>query len=151
VPFYIRAGKYLTVTATEVFVTLKRPPIALFNDVNSSPPNHLRFRLSPDVVLELGARAKQAGGRMTGEAVRLDAFHESADDVPPYERLLGDAMRGDSTLFARQDAVEAAWRVVEPVIGERSLHLPLFFYQPGTWGPPESQAMIPWGWHEPVA
>jgi glucose-6-phosphate 1-dehydrogenase len=149
VPFYIRAGKYLAVTATEVFVSLKRPPFALFDDVAAAPPNHLRFRLSPHVVLELGARAKQAGDRMAGETVLLDACHESTHEKPPYERLLGDAMRGDQMLFAREDSVEAAWRVVEPVIAERSAQLPLFPYEAGTWGPRESDAMNPAGWHSP--
>jgi glucose-6-phosphate 1-dehydrogenase len=149
VPFYIRAGKYMAVTATEVFVTLKRPPFALFQDVATSPPNHVRFRLSPHVVLELGARAKQAGDRMSGETVLLDACHESAHEKPPYERLLGDAMRGDQTLFAREDSVEAAWRVVDPVIGDRSVNLPLCFYEPGSWGPREADAIIPDGWYKP--
>ena len=151
VPFYIRAGKYLAVTSTEVFVTLKRPPFTLFGDIATSPPNHLRFRLSPHVVLELGARAKQAGDSMSGETVLLDACHESAHEKPPYERLLDDAMRGDQTLFAREDSVEAAWRVVDPVIGDRSLPLPLCSYEAGSWGPRESEAMISDGWHEPLA
>ena len=149
VPFYIRAGKYLAVTATEVFVTLKRPPFALFGDVATSPPNHLRFRLSPHVVLELGARAKEAGDGMTGETVLLDACHESARERPPYERLLGDAMRGDQLLFAREDSVEAAWRVVDPVIRERSADLPFLPYEPGSWGPAQGDSMIPGGWHAP--
>jgi glucose-6-phosphate 1-dehydrogenase len=149
VPFYIRAGKYLAVTATEVFVTLKRPPFALFDDVAAAPANHVRFRLSPEVVLELGARAKEAGDSMRGVGVRLDACHESGQERPPYERLLGDAMRGDQMLFARQDSVEAAWRVVEPVIGEVGRELPLHTYEPGSWGPPASEAMIPDGWHAP--
>src|SRR6185503_11411552 len=147
VPFFIRAGKYLEVTATEVFVTLKRPPFGLFADVPASPPNHLRFRLSPHVVLELGARAKQAGDAMTGETVLLDACHESRDEKPPYERLLGDAMRGDQMLFAREDSVEAAWRVVDPVIGDRGAKLPLFPYDAGSWGPEQGASMIPDGWH----
>jgi glucose-6-phosphate 1-dehydrogenase len=151
VPFCIRAGKYLAVTATEVFVTLKRPPLALFGDVAASPPNHLRFRLSPHVVLELGARAKQAGDSMSGETVLLDACHESRREKPPYERLLGDAMRGDQMLFSREDSVVAAWGVVDPVIGDRSLALPLYSYDPGSWGPRESDAIIPDGWHAPLA
>jgi glucose-6-phosphate 1-dehydrogenase len=148
VPFYIRAGKYLGLTATEVFVTLKRPPFALFKDVESSPANHLRFRLSPQVVLELGARAKRGGDAMIGDVVLLDACHESTYDLPPYQRLLGDAMRGDQMLFAREDSVEAAWRVVEPVIGEAGAALPFHFYEPGSWGPPEAAAMVAGGWHE---
>ncbi len=149
VPFYIRAGKYMAVTSTEVFITLKRPPFALFPDVATSPANHLRFRLSPQVVLELGARAKKAGDAMQGERVLLDACHESAREKPPYERLLGDAIRGDQMLFAREDSVIAAWHVVDPVIGERSVNLPLFFYEPGSWGPSEAASMVPGGWHEP--
>jgi glucose-6-phosphate 1-dehydrogenase len=151
VPFYIRAGKYLAVTATEVFVRLKRPPFALFDDVCTAPPNHLRFRLSPEVVLELGARAKEAGDSMRGVDVRLDACRESSQERPPYERLLGDAMRGDQMLFARQDSVEAAWRVVEPVVGERGAVLPLHPYEPESWGPQASLAMTADGWHAATA
>ncbi len=150
VPFYIRAGKYLAVTATEVFVTLKRPPFALFADVTTSPPNHLRFRLSPHVVLELGARAKEAGETMTGETVLLDACHESTRETPPYERLLGDAMRGDQMLFAREDSVLAAWRVVDPVVGDHSARLPLRSYDAGSWGPSQGDSLIPSGWHAPL-
>jgi glucose-6-phosphate 1-dehydrogenase len=149
VPFFVRAGKCLATTSTEVFVTLKRPPYALFSDVGASPPNHVRFRLSPHVVLELGARAKQAGDAMTGETVLLDACHESSGDRPPYERLLGDAMRGDQLLFAREDAVMAAWRIVDPVVGDRADGLPLATYEPGSWGPNAAEALVPEGWHEP--
>ena len=153
VPFYIRAGKYLAVTATEVFVTLRRPPFRLFEDAEAPQPNHLRFRLSPEVVIELGALSKLAGDRMRGEPVMLDACHETARDKPPYQRLLGDAMRGDQMLFAREDSVEAAWRVVEPVIDKRGDHgaaLPLHTYEPRSWGPAEATAMVAGGWHEPV-
>jgi glucose-6-phosphate 1-dehydrogenase len=149
VPFYIRAGKYLAMTTTEVFVTLKRPPFALFKDIQQAEPNHVRFRLSPQVILELGARAKQSGDAMTGEVVLLDACHESTRDRPPYQRLLGDAMRGDQMLFAREDSLEAAWRVVDPVIGDRAGDLPLFHYEPGSWGPKEAEAVVPGGWHAP--
>src|SRR5205823_6547898 len=143
VPFYIRAGKCLATTATEVLVTLKRPPYQLFNDVAAAPPNHVRFRLSPHVVLELGARAKRSGDAMAGERVLLDACHESSADKPPYERLLGDAMRGDQMLFAREDSVLAAWRVVDPVIADRGASLPLETYQPGTWGPARANEWMP--------
>jgi glucose-6-phosphate 1-dehydrogenase len=149
VPFYIRAGKCLAATANEVFVTLKRPPFQLFSDVVTSPPNHVRFRLSPHVVLELGARAKKPGDAMLGENVLLDACHESAAERPPYERLLGDAMRGDQMLFAREDSVLPAWGVVDPVVGDHAAGLPLHTYEPGTWGPREADALIPQGWHEP--
>jgi glucose-6-phosphate 1-dehydrogenase len=150
VPFYVRAGKQLAVTSTEVFVTLKRPPHLLFDDVQIAAPNHVRFRLSPHVVLELGARAKLPGDALVGEKVLLDACHESTREKPPYQRLLGDAMRGDQMLFAREDSVLATWRVVDPVIGERSLALPIYMYPPGSWGPAEAQLLLPEGWHNPV-
>ncbi len=124
VPFYIRAGKCLPVTATEVLIELKRPPLALFPDCTAAPPNHFRFRLSPQVVLW------------------------RTDDMAPYERLLGDAMRGDQMLFAREDSVEEAWRVVEPVLGRTT---PIFKYQPGSWGPAEADCLLQDGarWHSP--
>jgi len=147
VPFFIRTGKCLAVTATEVFVELKRPPHLLFDDVVASPPNHVRFKLSPEVILELGARAKKPGEAMTGEAVRLDACHQHTSDVPPYQRLLGDALRGDQMLFARQDAVEDAWRIVDPALDQ---HGPVHQYAPGSWGPKEADALIgEGGWHQP--
>jgi glucose-6-phosphate 1-dehydrogenase len=146
VPFYIRAGKCLAVTATEVLVELKPPPHVLFGD-HSAAPNYFRFRLSPHVVLALGARAKRPGEAMVGEAVQLIACHEQGDEMAPYERLLGDAMRGDQTLFAREDAVEAAWRVVDPVLGRTT---PLHIYEPGSWGPPEAAGLLDAGhWHDP--
>jgi glucose-6-phosphate 1-dehydrogenase len=132
VPFFIRAGKHLPVTATEVLVELKRPPVNVFADCANAPPNHFRFRLSPEVVLSLAARAKRAGDGMQGEDVHLVARHEPADERAPYERLLDDALRGDPTLFAREDSVQEAWRVVDPVLGPCT---PLHHYEPGTWGP----------------
>jgi glucose-6-phosphate 1-dehydrogenase len=148
VPFYIRAGKCLPVTATEVLVELKRPPLILFPDCAAAPPNHFRFRLSPQVVLSLGARAKLPGEAMRGEDVELIACHDQTDEMTPYERLLGDAMRGDQMLFARQDSVEEAWRVVEPVLGRAT---PLFQYESGTWGPAEADRLLQdgAGWHNP--
>jgi glucose-6-phosphate 1-dehydrogenase len=151
VPFYIRAGKCLRATVNEVFVALKRPPFRLFDDVSKAPPNHLRFRLSPHVLLELGARAKRPGDAMIGESVTLDAHHETSADRPPYERLLGDAMRGDQLLFAREDSVIPAWRVVDPVVADRAARLPTYPYEPGSWGPSEASELIPGGWHEPPA
>ena len=148
VPIYIRTGKGLPVTATEVFVALKRPPHAVFDDVPVSPSNHLRFRLSPDVVIELGARAKKPGDGNSGEEVNLDACRSTENIVPPYQRLLGDAMRGDSTLFARTDAVQASWRVVAPVIASP---LPVSDYAQGTWGPEAAATFVPGAsWHNPV-
>jgi len=147
VPFYIRAGKLLPITATEVSVELKRPPQLLFADVASSHPNHFRFRLSPHVELGLAARAKRPGESMAGEDVQLVACHEHGDEMAPYERLLRDAMRGDQTLFAREDSVEDAWRVVDPVLGGTT---PVHPYEPGTWGPGEAQALLDGaGWHDP--
>ena len=146
VPFYIRAGKCLPVTATEVLVELKRPPIALFPDCAQAPPNHFRFRLSPHVVLSLGARAKLPG-EMRGEDVELIACHDQRDEMAPYERLLSDAMRGDQMLFAREDSVEEAWRVVDPVLGNAT---PLYQYESGTWGPAEADHLLTnGGWFNP--
>jgi glucose-6-phosphate 1-dehydrogenase len=147
VPIYIRTGKCLATSATEVFVALKHPPHTLFDDVHDAPPNHVRFRLSPDVVIELGARAKHPGESMVGDAVDLDACRSVSAHVPAYQRLLGDAMRGDQLLFARADAVEEAWRVVEPALINRP---PIHFYPPGTWGPKEAGTFIPRArWHDP--
>jgi glucose-6-phosphate 1-dehydrogenase len=130
-----------------VFVALKHPPHTLFDDVHDAPPNHVRFRLSPDVVIELGARAKHPGESMVGDAVDLDACRSVSAHVPAYQRLLGDAMRGDQLLFARADAVEEAWRVVEPALINRP---PIHFYPPGTWGPKEAGTFIPRArWHDP--
>jgi glucose-6-phosphate 1-dehydrogenase len=149
VPFCIRAGKNLPVTATEVDVTLKRPPLELFGPIGIEQANSFRIRLSPDVFLALRLRAKVPGQAMTGEEVELVARHHAGDELTPYERLLGDAMRGDPTLFTRQDAVEAAWRVVDPVLGDVT---PVHEYEPGTWGPPEADAIVRdlGGWHRPA-
>ncbi len=147
VPIFIRTGKRLAASATEVFVALKRPPHTMFDDDPATPGNHVRFRLSPDVLIELGTRAKRPGEAMVGEAVDLDACRSVAADVPAYQRLLGDAMRGDQLLFARSDAVEEAWRVVEPVLVDRPR---LHFYEPGTWGPAEANDVITGAkWHDP--
>jgi glucose-6-phosphate 1-dehydrogenase len=147
VPFYIRAGKHLPVTATEVLVELKRPPVSVFADCDAARPNHFRFRLSPQVVLSLGARSKLPGERMRGEDVDLIACHDQSDDMAPYERLLGDAMRGDQTLFAREDTVLEAWRIVDPVVGRAT---PLHEYEPGTWGPAAAGRLVgARGWHDP--
>ena len=148
VPFFLRAGKRLPVTATEVVVTLKRPPQAVFDEIEPQQSNFLRFRLSPNVVIALGARAKVPGEPMIGEDVELIARHHSGDEMAPYERLLGDAMCGDATLFAREDGVEAAWRVVDPVLGDVT---PVYCYKPGTWGPREANALVARqrGWHNP--
>src|SRR5947209_3069517 len=148
VPVYIRAGKCLPVTTAEVFVQLKPPPRMVFDEDQQGRPNYLRFRVSPDVFISLGARAKKAGEAMVGEEVELVARHQSPDEMAPYERLLGDAMRGDQRLFAREDAVEAAGRVIDPILGQVSTVYP---YEPGSWGPAEAERLRPpEGWEEPT-
>jgi glucose-6-phosphate 1-dehydrogenase len=148
VPFYIRTGKQMPVTATELRVTLKRPPQEIFDPAEPGGGDHVRFRLSPDVSISLGARVKVPGERMVGEYVELDVRHVSGDAMTPYERLLGDAIRGDATLFVRQDSVEAAWQVVDPVVRDAT---PVLEYDPGTWGPAEADRIIAddGGWHNP--
>jgi glucose-6-phosphate 1-dehydrogenase len=148
VPFYIRAGKRLPVTATEVIVELKRPPQTVFHDDTPGRSNYFRFRLNPDVLISAGAHVKTPGEEMTGEEVELTARQHPGEEMMPYERLLGDAMRGDASLFARYDSVEQAWRVVDRVLGNAT---PLVQYDPDTWGPPDSDRLISEAgrWHNP--
>ena len=148
VPFFIRAGKNLPVTATEVRVTLKRPPLAIFDPSDTMPSNYFRLRLSPEVVIGEGALAKLNGEDMRGEPVELIARHNTQADKSPYERLLGDAVRGDTSLFTQDDSVEAAWRVVDPVL---SGGLPVAEYEAGTWGPAAANKIIDGAetWHDP--
>ena len=150
VPIFIRAGKQLPITATEVMVQLKRPPQKVFDEIKGGRSNYLHFRLSPDVFISLGARAKVPGESMIGEEVELVARHHSGDEMSPYERLLSDAIRGDPSLFGRMDAVEAAWRIVDPVLGGAT---PVYEYQPNTWGPVEANRIIgdDRGWHNPTS
>jgi glucose-6-phosphate 1-dehydrogenase len=149
VPFYVRTGKCLPVTATEVLVEMKRPPQSLFGEAQPRDADYFRFRLSPDMSISLGALAKKPGEAMVGEPVELLAFHESGSERPPYQRLIGDASRGDQSLFAGEDLVEAAWRVVDGVLDDKT---PLHVYEPGTWGPPEAVGVLDRGdrWHDPV-
>jgi glucose-6-phosphate 1-dehydrogenase len=148
VPFYIRAGKCLPITATQVIVDLQRPPLATFDDVAAAQSNYVRFRLSPEVVIAMGARVKRLGEAMEGEAVELVARHAPGTGDSPYERLLGDAIEGDASLFVSDEGVEAAWRVVEPILGAAT---PLADYEPGTWGPATAQAVVASeeGWQDP--
>jgi glucose-6-phosphate 1-dehydrogenase len=149
VPIYIRAGKELPVTITEVWAELHRPPHAVFTQAVKASPNFVRFRLGPDVIISVGAQAKRPGEAMVGENVELEALHQSGEmRMQPYERLLGDAMRGDASLFARQDGVEETWRIVQPVLGDVT---PVHPYAPGTWGPMEADTLIArdGGWHNP--
>ncbi len=149
VPFCIRAGKELPVTATEVLVVLKRPPQTVFDEIKPGQANYLHFRLGPNVFIALGARAKVPGESMVGEEVKLLACQHSGEEMSPYERLLSDATRGDTTLFAREDAVEAAWHVVEPILENVT---PLHDYESRTWGPAEADRIIggEGGWHNPL-
>jgi glucose-6-phosphate 1-dehydrogenase len=148
VPFYIRAGKELPVTCTEVLVQFRRPP-AVYSQT-PPPPNYLRFRISPDVQIALGVMVKAPGEGMAGIEVELLASHHPGKDEPDaYERLLGDALKGDASLFAREDYVEEAWRIVDPVLQAGT---PVHEYEPNTWGPKEVNALVspPGGWHNPT-
>ncbi len=154
VPFFIRAGKLLPVNRVEVVVTLRRPPPIFSGPL---PPtvatipgaNYIRFRLGPGLAIALGAMVKHPGEEFAGDPVELLASHQSeADEPDAYEQLLGDALHGDTFRFAREDYVEEAWRIVDPVLKADS---PLFPYEPGTWGPREAEALVaPERWHDPA-
>ncbi|HTI50704.1 MAG TPA: glucose-6-phosphate dehydrogenase [Planctomycetaceae bacterium] len=147
VPFYVRAGKCLPVTCTEVHVELRLPP-----EVYSSAPtvpNYFRFRFNPDICLALGTMVLDSGEDMVGKPQELLAVHHpDGEELDAYERLLGDAMKGDASLFSRQDYVEQAWRIVDPILGTAT---PLYEYDSGTWGPSEVDRLIapPGGWRNP--
>jgi glucose-6-phosphate 1-dehydrogenase len=151
VPWYLRSGKYLPVTAAEVLVELKPPPASLFAD--SVPPdglaNYLRFHLSPHAAVALAARIKRPGKEFVGEQEELYMCEELLGAEAPYERLLSDAMIGDGALFTREDAVEAAWTVVEPVLKR---HHKTVAYRPGTWGPKDADKLLRGldPWHNPT-
>ena len=152
VPWYLRSGKCLPVTAAEVLVELKPPPSSLFAD--SVPPdglaNYLRFHLSPHAAVALAARIKRPGKEFVGEQEELYMCEELLGAEAPYERLLSDAMIGDGALFTREDAVEAAWKVVEPVLKR---HHKTVAYRPGTWGPKDADKLLRGldPWHNPTA
>ena len=145
VPIYIRAGKHLPVTATEVIVNFKRPPRETFGELVSPASGHVRIRLSPDVTIGLGIRVKLPGERMIGRDTELILTAQTPADRPPYERLLGDAMSGVGELFGRMDIVDAQWRIVDPILDNVT---PVYPYEPGTWGPDEAEELIgadgPW-------
>jgi glucose-6-phosphate 1-dehydrogenase len=148
VPFYIRAGKCLPVTCAEVVVRLRRPP-TMYQGVPLTP-NWLRLRISPEVTIALGMMVTALGEDMKGQAAEMIASHcPGADEMDAYERVLGDAMEGDATLFAREDYVEEAWRIVDPVL---RVGTPVLEYEPGTWGPTEvDETVAPaGGWSNPV-
>ncbi|ODT99172.1 MAG: glucose-6-phosphate dehydrogenase [Planctomycetes bacterium SCN 63-9] len=147
VPFYIRAGKLLAETCCEVFARLRRPP-SVFGQPASQ--NHLRFRISPDFAIGLGAEILATGDPVIGESVELLACDlPEPEEKSPYEHLLGEAMEGDITSFAREDTVESAWRIVGQILDNRT---PLHFYEPHSWGPPEADALLEAGdfWHDPI-
>ena len=146
VPFYIRAGKSLPTTATEVIVTLRKPPDIFLE--NPLPANYVRFRLTPDLVIAIGSHVKVAGDTLLGEQVELVVSRSSdPHEMQAYEELLEDALAGNSSRFARQDYVEEAWRIVDPVLDNATTIYP---YAPGTWGPAEADALTPpEGWTDP--
>ncbi|HXU07218.1 MAG TPA: glucose-6-phosphate dehydrogenase [Polyangia bacterium] len=146
VPFFIRAGKKLAASCTEVLVTLRRPPLRTAPEDG----NYLRFRLSPDVIIALGARVKKAGDQLVSEPTELRlVHHQDKSEMLPYERLLGEAMDGDTSMFAREDSVDAAWAVVEPILGDVT---PVHEYAPGSWGPVDADRLTAevGGWHATV-
>jgi glucose-6-phosphate 1-dehydrogenase len=148
VPFYIRAGKQMPVTCTELLIRLRRPP-RIFS-VDCIKPNHFRFRISPDVTIAHSMMVKSPDAEMAGEPVELVAMEgPHANEMDAYERVLRDAMAGDATLFAREDYVEEAWRIVDPVL---KANTPVYQYEPGTWGPAQvDEKIVPAdGWHNPV-
>ena len=150
VPFYVRAGKSLKMTVTEVFVELKKPPPVVFSEaLPATSSNYLRFRLGPDVTIALGARVKRPGDGMTGRPIELSILDQPADsEAGDYERLLDDALDGDATLFGRQDVVEAAWAIVNPLLQDPGAMFP---YEPGSWGPAEADQLVAGvgGWNTP--
>jgi glucose-6-phosphate 1-dehydrogenase len=147
VPFYIRAGKNLPVTCTELMVRLKRTPSVY--SAHSPAANHVRMRISPDITLAIGMNVVSPRDEAISLPVEMLASrHPGAGEMDAYERVLGDAMKGDATLFAREDSVEEAWRIVDPALAATT---PLHGYAPHTWGPAEAQSLAPpGGWHDPT-
>ncbi|HMN95728.1 MAG TPA: glucose-6-phosphate dehydrogenase [Phycisphaerales bacterium] len=146
VPIVVRAGKGLAVTATEVVVEFAGPPETLFGKRHCDRCNYLRFRLGPDVLIAMGLHAKAPGEAMEGEPVEICAVHQSPDEMLPYERLLGDAIRGDLGLFAPGAAVIAQWRIVDGVLGDV---VPVIEYDRGSWGPEQAGRLVRGAWMDP--
>jgi glucose-6-phosphate 1-dehydrogenase len=148
VPFYLRAGKCLPLTCTEILVRLRQPP-TMFEGL-ALAPNHCRFRISPDVVFALGVNAPALGSEAETQPLEvLLSRGARAEEMDAYERVLTDAMQGDATLFAREDYVDEAWRIVDTVLKAGT---PVRDYEAGTWGPPTGPDLTPsGGWHDPVA
>jgi glucose-6-phosphate 1-dehydrogenase len=151
VPWYLRSGKCMAVTAAEVLVELKPPPQKLFDDSapQNSRANYLRFRISPNTAVALAARVKRAGKEFVGDQHELYLLDEQLGEQTPYERLLSDAMAGNGALFTREDAVESAWVVVDPVL---DMPRPVYRYKPGSWGPKQADALIAadGSWNNPI-
>ncbi len=151
VPFYIRAGKNLPTTCTEVRVELHRPPARVFAAYEDTPhdTNYFRFQLGPRISIAAGVRVKAAGDGFMGDDVELYMCNDHPGESSAYERLLGDALDGETLLFAREDGVESSWRVVDDVLTD---HGPAYPYHVHTWGPEEQDRLIadPDGWHDPV-
>src|SRR6202789_3617400 len=150
VPFYIRAGKNMPVTCTEVITRFRCPPVTKF--VETRVPlaaNYIRFRISPDMTIAMGVSVASLEDEGKRNSVELVASQQpTPEELEPYERVLTDALSGDSSIFARQDYVEEAWRIVDPVLKAAT---PLYTYEPHTWGPKEAEALVPpGGWVDPV-
>lgn len=148
VPFYIRAGKSLPVTCTEIVVRLRLPPSMYGNQALKQ--NHFRFRINPDISVALGLNVMSPVDEGLGQAIEiLGSSLPRAEEMDAYERVLSDAMAGDATLFARQDYVEEAWRIVDPVLKTGT---PVYEYEPGSWGPDEVSQRVtpPGGWQNPT-
>jgi glucose-6-phosphate 1-dehydrogenase len=141
VPFYVRTG-------TEVLVELHRPPHMVFKEAIAQRGNYLRFRLGPDFAIAIGTRVKRPGEAMAGDSTELFVTQQNPAEMGAYERLIGDAIRGDANLFARVDSVESAWRIVEPILGDAT---PIYEYEKGSWGPAEANRILTPGtlWHDP--
>jgi glucose-6-phosphate 1-dehydrogenase len=150
VPILIRAGKTMPVTATEVSIRFRPVPFDVFGISRTRMHNTLRFRIWPNTEIGLALAGKKPGAGREPQMQDLVFAEDSASDMRPYDRLIGAALDGNPVLFARQDTVEAAWRVVDPVLGDA---VPVQGYQRGTWGPKEADSLLPNGddWHDPVA
>jgi glucose-6-phosphate 1-dehydrogenase len=148
VPFFIRAGKCLPVTCTEIVVRLRQPP-TMYQGFDLAP-NYVRLRISPEITIAIGTNVMAPGEETAAQSVEIIASrHPRADEMDAYERVLGDAMAGDATLFAREDHVEEAWRIVDPVLKAGS---PVYEYEPNTWGPREEDETVSplGGWQHPI-
>jgi len=149
VPWYLRSGKRLARTVTEIRVELKPPPLAVFGDASDVPANNIRFRIKPGAAIAIAAWIKRAGKRFTGDQREIFMLDEEFEERSPYDRLLSDAMSGDGTLFNSEDGVEAAWAVIDPVLKNHPRSWP---YRPGSWGPKQADGLLAVGdrWHAPA-